>query len=47
MSGQSLKCAYCGVALPVAFYGVDAWRVGNDSFATSFVRTVYHRQSVT
>ena len=29
MSSQSLKCAYCGVALPIAFYGVDAWRVGN------------------
>ena len=32
MSGLGLKCAYCGVALPIAFYGVDAWRVENGLF---------------
>jgi hypothetical protein len=36
MSGQSLKCAYCGVALPIAFYGVDAWRVGNGFVCNEF-----------
>jgi len=36
MSGQSLKCAYCGVALPIAFYGVYAWRVGNGFVCNEF-----------
>ena len=36
MSGRSLKCAYCGVALPIAYYGVDAWRVGNGFVCNEF-----------
>lgn len=36
MSGLGLKCAYCGVALPIAFYGVDAWRVGNGFVCNEF-----------
>ena len=36
MSGQSLKCAYCGVALSIAFYGIDAWRVGNGFVCNEF-----------
>jgi hypothetical protein len=36
MSGRSLKCAYCGVALPIASYGVDAWRVENGFVCNEF-----------
>jgi len=36
MSGQTLQCAYCGAALPIAFYGVDAWRVGSSFVCNEF-----------
>jgi hypothetical protein len=36
MSGQTSQCAYCGAALPIAFYGVDAWRVGNGFVCNEF-----------
>lgn len=36
MSGQTLQCAYCGVALPIAFYGVNAWRVESGFVCNEF-----------
>lgn len=36
MSGQSSQCAYCGASLPIAFYGVAAWRVGSGFVCNEF-----------
>jgi hypothetical protein len=36
MSGQALRCAYCGEPLALAPRGVNAWRVGNDFVCNEF-----------
>ncbi len=36
MSGQTLRCAYCGEPLVVTAYGVLAWRAGDDFVCDEF-----------
>ena len=45
MSGQALRCAYCGEPLVVTAYGVLAWRAGNyfvcDEFCADGIEPAY------
>jgi hypothetical protein len=36
MSGQALRCAYCGKPLALTTQGVNAWRVGNEFVCNEF-----------
>ena len=36
MSGQALRCAYCGEPLALALRGVNAWRVYNQFVCNEF-----------
>jgi hypothetical protein len=36
MSGQSLRCAYCGEPLVLTARGVNAWRVGDAFVCNEF-----------
>lgn len=36
MSGQALRCAYCGKPLEVSALGVLAWRAGKDFVCDEF-----------
>jgi hypothetical protein len=54
MSGQALRCAYCGKPLEVSAFGVLAWRAGKDfvcdefcadGIAPAYIDTLEVRQS--
>ena len=36
MSGQNLRCAYCGEPLAFTVLGIEAWRTGNEFVCNEF-----------
>jgi hypothetical protein len=47
MSGQALRCAYCGEPLALITRGVNAWRVGNQFVCNEFCADGIAPQNVT